>query len=561
MSQPIRLTEIDGDLVQQTGAVTKLWANWGTFDQKKNELELYERINIDGSSGMKARLTRATVHTKDNRVISSEPVVADLPTGSVKARTMDLDAKSRRVAFQGAVEVRMKPAKATPVEEAKTPRSAALPGLSVNSNVPVDVFSERLDVDDNTKIAEFRGSVVARQADAALTAPELDVIYEGRAALPTGATPNGAADTGTRIQRLKARGGVTMTQKDDSASSETLDYEAAGEHIVLRGNVVLTSTNDRRITTATAEFYGASDTALLTGDVVVVQGKNILRGQRLALDRKAGKTRLDSPADAGRGAGRIAATFYQPDRMGTPAQGSGAKPDSKADASAMAMPLGTAFKTDPKAPIDVDADSLDVLDQSKIAVFKGGVVAKQGEFLIRSSELTVRYSGQAGLELSPAKSEGAQSAQVTKIEARHKVTITSGDGRTATGDWADFDIKSNMAVLGGKVVVIQGKNVVEGTKLVIDMNTGQSKFETAAPKNAPLAEAGAPSAPKVEGCAEGQVCTKNRVRAVFYPKDMSDAQKKKKSEDPNGALDRGGSSQSRQPASSSWQSTLQPGAE
>lgn len=109
MSGPIRLNEISGDLVQQTGAVTKIHANWGTFDQKKNELELYEKIDIDGSTGMKARLTRATVYTKENRIVSPEPVAADMPTGSVRARTMTLDSKARRVTFKGAVEVHLKP--------------------------------------------------------------------------------------------------------------------------------------------------------------------------------------------------------------------------------------------------------------------------------------------------------------------------------------------------------------------------------------------------------------------------------------------------------------------
>ena len=42
--------------------------------------------------------------------------------------------------------------------------------------------------------------------------------------------------------------------------------------------------------------------------------------------------------------------------------------------------LGVTFKTDPKAPVDVEADTLDILDQSKMAVFKGSVVAKQGKY-------------------------------------------------------------------------------------------------------------------------------------------------------------------------------------
>jgi lipopolysaccharide transport protein LptA len=563
MSGPIRLNDIDGDLVQQTGVVTKLAANWGTFDQKKNVLELYEQINIDGSTGMKARLSRATVHTKDNRVVSTEPVVADMPTGSVRAKTMDLDAKSRRVTFKDAVEVRMKPnpaAKSNPEAQAAKAKSSPLPGLAVNSNVPVDVFSDRLDVDDNAKIAAFRDNVVAKQADATLRAPELDVIYEGKAALPTGApSSTGTEGDATRIKFLKARGGVTMTQKEDRATGETLDYEAAGEHITLRGNVVLVSSNDRNATSDMAEFFGTADTALLTGNVVVTQNKNILKGQRLFLDRKAGRTKLEAPSEPGKPSGRIAATFYQPEKPGTDASAKSAKtPEAKADSASSVLPLGTAFKTDPKAPIDVDAETLEVFDQNRMAVFKGGVIAKQGDFVVRSVEMTARYTGQAGLDLSSAsaKSDGQKGAQLTKIEARQKVVISSTDGRTASGDWADFDVKSNTAVLGGKVIVSQGKSIVEGTKLLIDMNTGQSRFETPADGNKGNAAATAEASP---ACPEGQICSKQRVRAVFYPKEVEAAQKKKKPEAAKDGADRSpGSAPAKQPSSSSWQSTTQP---
>lgn len=555
MSGPIRLNGIEGDLVQQTGAVTKINANWGTFDQKKNELELYEKIDIDGSTGMKARLTRAIVYTKENRVVSPEPVVADMPTGSVRARTMNLDSKARRVSFKDAVEVHLKPNVASANSDAQArAKTSALPGLALNTNAPVDIRSEALDVDDNAHTALFRQNVVATQADATLSAPELDVLYEGRAALPGGsAQPAASPESNARIKFLKARGGVTMSQKEDRATSDTLDYEAGVERIALRGNVVLTSGADRRITAIAADFDSLADTALITGNVEVTQGLNLLKGQRLALDRKAGKTRLDSPADGDRAAGRIAATFYQSEQKASEAPKGIAKSEAPIETSSMGMPLGTSFKTDPKAPINVDADALDIFDQAKMAVFKGNVLAKQGDFVVRASELTARYSGQSGLGLAstPAKSEKGQAAQLQKIEARQKVVITSSDGRTASGDWADFNVKANTAVVGGKVIVTQGKSVVEGTKLLIDMNTGQSRFEVA--EGAKAATGQAEASPS---CPEGQVCSKGRIRAVFYPKE-AEAAKKKKADERSGSESAPAQS-SKQPAASSWQSTTQP---
>lgn len=558
MSGPIRLNEISGDLVQQTGAVTKIHANWGTFDQKKNELELYEKIDIDGSTGMKARLTRATVYTKENRIVSPEPVAADMPTGSVRARTMTLDSKARRVTFKGAVEVHLKPniSAANADAQAARAKTSALPGLALNSGAPVDITSDVLEVDDNARSASFRQNVVARQADATLSAPELDVLYEGRAVLPGGsAQPATGPDGGAKVKFLKARGGVTMSQKADQASGDTLDYEVGVERIALRGNVVLTSGVERRVTAAAADFDSLADTALITGNVEVLQGPNILKGQRLALDRKTGRTRLDSPPDGDRAAGRIAATFYQAEPSpGKTAKGN-SKTDAQADSSSTGLSLGASFKTDPKAPINIDAEALDIFDQTKMAVFKGNVVARQGDFVVRASELTARYNGQSGLGLAStaATGEKGQPAQLQKIEARQKVVITSSDGRTASGDWADFNVKGNTAVVGGKVIVSQGKSIVEGTKLLIDMNTGQSRFEIAEAAKAASGQAEASAT-----CPQGQVCSKGRIRAVFYPKEVEAAKKKEANDRNGGAASTPGQSSAKQPAASSWQSTTQP---
>jgi LPS export ABC transporter protein LptC len=571
MSGPVRLNEIDSDFIQQNGVLTNLKANWGTFDQKKNVLELYEKIDINGSNGTKARLTRATVYTKENRVISDEPVTAELQAGTVEAKTMTLNSKSRQITFKNAVKVHLKPAAPKPATApAPAKQAAPLLGLDLNSGAPVDITSDVLDVDDNAHTALFRQNVVAKQGEATLRAPELDALYEGQATAAvsgqTEAQKTAPQDAAAKLKTLKARGGVIMDQKDDHSTSDTLDYDAATGRAVLRGNVVLTAANDRRATSAVAEFDRTADTALLTGDVVVMQGKNVVKGRRVFSERKTGKTRVESPAEAGQPAGRIAATFYRAEPKPGEAQSKAAKPATPAQEATDAL-FGGSFKTDPTAPIDVDADTLDVLDQSKQAVFKGTVVAKQGNFVVRTPEMTALYTGQSGLGVGAstqsAASDAKQGAQITKIEARQRVVITSADGRTVTGDWADFNVKANTAVVGGKVVVSQGKSVVEGTRLLMDMNTGQTHFEnegTPGPAAAAAAAAaGAAGAATSPTCPEGQICSKGRIRAVFYPKEMEAAKKKKDgeqgAEQPTSAQ---GTQQPKQPAASSWQATTRP---
>src|SRR5262249_52359774 len=149
--------------------------------------------------------------------------------------------------------------------------------------------------------ALFMGSVVAKQGDSTLSTPELHVAYEGRAARPP-AGEQQAADA-SRLSKLTATSGS-----------------------------VLTLGTDRRISSDQATFDAKEDTALFGGHVLVNQGKNVLQGQRLFVDRKAGRSRLDTPPEGGQAAGRVAATFYQSERptAGAPAH----KPKAALDAAA-----------------------------------------------------------------------------------------------------------------------------------------------------------------------------------------------------------------------------------
>lgn len=204
-----------------------------------------------------------------------------------------------------------------------------------------------------------------------------------------------------------------------------------------------------------------------------------------------------------------------------------------ADEAAAAAKGGavSVFKTDPTAPIDVEAGRLDVDDRSKQAVFKGDVRAVQGDFVVRTSEMRAFYTGAAGLAEENTPADKKAPAEITRIEARGKVIVTSKNGQNATGDWADFDVKKNQVVLGGDVILTQEKNVVRGSKLTIDMLTGESVIHTD-----PGAAWSATAAPadKKGGAFTMQPGTAKRPSAIFYPREKKPAEKK-----PSGAVSDG----------------------
>ncbi len=163
-------------------------------------------------------------------------------------------------------------------------------------------------------------------------------------------------------------------------------------------------------------------------------------------------------------------------------------------------------------PIQIEARELEVRDKEGVAIFTGDVVVKQGETTLETAKLVVHYvgGGQGAGGGEGAKKEGggkkkaaeaaaaaaaagqpaatptatpaaaggaapvAGSQEIDRLEASGKVLVTSKD-QTASGDSATYDGKTEVLELRGDVVLTQGKNVVRGDRLVVEMQTGRAR--------------------------------------------------------------------------------------
>lgn len=501
----VHLDHITGDLLDVKKQKTHLVAARGLFDNKANILELYDSIHVTGDGGLNATLTHAKVRTKEGLITSDQPSTILMGAGQITSNLLTIHQKTKQYTFVDNVKTHIKP------KESATSSTDQANGLPFGKpGEPVDVASNRLDVDDNKKVAEFTGKVLATQAGSTLLAPEMTVTYEGSVS-PAGDTsknaPQAPADSGTKVKRIFAQDSVTLTQPSgETATSRTATFDSATQIAMLDGDVVLTQGNDKKAVGDHAEYHQADQTMILTGPVVVTQGQNILKGRRLVYNRATSKMQLTAPSESS--AGRITAHFVKPKQSAKQSN------DDQAD-SPEGIPFGQAFKTDPNAPYDVTSDRLDVDDNAKTALFTGDVVTVQGNFTIRSAEMTAYYTGHAGLEASDDKSKNA-GASLTHIRAKKNVSVVSKDGQKATGDWAEVNVKTNLATLGGAVVLTQGKNVVRGTKLLIDMTTGQATIKTE-PATA-SSDGSMVSASDVS--SNGQVIKADRPTAVFYPNQL-----------------------------------------
>jgi len=543
LSKPnkVKLNGITAKLLQPDKTKTVLSATRGDFNSKANVLELYEQIDVNSESGLKAKLTRATLNIKDNVMVTKEPVAVEFTGGSVSANAMTLRHKVREITFTDNVAARMTPQQpANPSATAKPAATAAGgPQMFEASNAPLDITAARLDIKDATKLAVFSGGVKAAQNGQTMTTPELTVTYDGDALSTSAAAPEAGADnpaTG-KIRRISAKGPVVMVRGElERVTADSMDFDAPAQTGSLIGNVVMQSGPDRQATSDRADLNQQEATILLSGNVAVVQGQNLLNGGRLYIDRKSGRALLTSPSTATSPASRITARLVQGDGKEKGKDKKKAKPDASENAFSSA---GT-FKTDPNAPVDIEADLLDVNDAQKTAVFRGSVKAVQGDFVIKTPELVATYSGEANLadvtqgaaaNKDPAAKKPA--AELTRIQAKTKVNVTSKDGQSVDGDWADYDAKAGTVVVGGEVVLSKGGSMVRGTRLVIDTVSGESTIETA-PGQAIAVPGGGGWAASTPGAntTEGN---RGRPSAVFFPGELrqsNEGAKERKKEKP-----------------------------
>lgn len=132
---------------------------------------------------------------------------------------------------------------------------AAFSGFNTGSDQPIQIEADSLEVRDSEQLAIYTGNVVVRQGDTVLEAPRLQVFYAGEPTTPD--TP------GAQVQRLEAGTGVTVRSGDRTAS---------GDQAVLDM---------------------AQDMVTMTGNVVITEGTNVVRGERLIVNLATDEGRME----------------------------------------------------------------------------------------------------------------------------------------------------------------------------------------------------------------------------------------------------------------------------
>ena len=134
-------------------------------------------------------------------------------------------------------------------------------------------------------------------------------------------------------------------------------------------------------------------------------------------------------------------------------------------------PCYAQFENDSTAPIEIVADSMEWLNEEKIAIARGNADAVQGRYTLSANVLTAHIAdGPNGNKES--------NSQISLIEAEGNVLLITPNEK-ARGSIGIYDVRNKTAILTGNVVLTQGENVLHGERLVMDLDTGHSRLEGA----------------------------------------------------------------------------------
>jgi lipopolysaccharide export system protein LptA len=171
-----------------------------------------------------------------------------------------------------------------------------------------------------------------------------------------------------------------------------------------------------------------------------------------------------------------------------------------APAAAQPAAKTPAVKSDPKAPVDITADQLEIHNNDCEYVYTGSAEALQDNSRLRSDILIGHLEKVAKPKGVAASAKGDSSnacGDLVSVEAKGNVYYVAADGRRVHGDNGIYDAASTTITITGDVSAVDASNnVMRGTKMVYNTQTGEGH---------------------VEGGDKGP-SAKNRPRGVFYPK-------------------------------------------
>jgi len=148
--------------------------------------------------------------------------------------------------------------------------------LAQNSDAPVDMTADQLEVVNAQCLAIWRGSAEALQDRARLRADVLKIYNKSQGP----AQPGAAGPSCGKLERMEAQGNVYYATPTQRVHGDAATYDAG------------------------------ADTITFVGDVVAAQGQNVLTGERLVIKVATGEAQMQASAKGRNKPGRVRGVIY-----------------------------------------------------------------------------------------------------------------------------------------------------------------------------------------------------------------------------------------------------------
>ncbi len=315
-SSRVTRIEIPQPLIMRRGALEQMTGDKATFDVLNDKSKIEGNVVMSSGPDRKAVAETADIDSKADTILLSGNVVVTQGQNEIRGDHLFVDrAKglsrltnqvktgpnagriSARLIREGAggKTAAAKPAAKTagnPVAKAAEAGSAlSATAFKSDPGAPTDITSVRLDVDDQNKKAIFSGDVRVDQGQMSMRANTITAFYDGNSSLiqqdTQPASPKAAEQAGAQLKRIRADGKVFIKSRNEGQT-------ASGDW---------------------ADIDMVKNTVHLGGDVVLNQGKNVIRATSLMIDMKTGNAVVETSPDAANAG--WASTLVQPSRKGS----------------------------------------------------------------------------------------------------------------------------------------------------------------------------------------------------------------------------------------------------
>jgi len=159
----------------------------------------------------------------------------------------------------------------------------------------------------------------------------------------------------------------------------------------------------------------------------------------------------------------------------------------------LAAPASAQLSSNSDAPVEYAADTMEVFNTQCRWVLTGRAEMLQADARLRAE--TIRMFRETKPGRGGGGADGGGCGDLSRAEAETNVFYVTPQ-RRVRGDSAVYDAVAETIVVTGDVVAIEGENVLSGSRMTINLKTGEGNLT---------------------GGAKG-LGQSNRPRGVFYPK-------------------------------------------